>query len=311
MSKKYHPDLNPDDKESEEKFKDVAEAYDVLSNKEKRKNYDTFGDPNGRGNPFGGGGGPSMEDIFGDVFGARRTQIRKPRGRDLRINIKVTLEEVLVGVKKNFKYKHQKKCDTCDGFGGESTLCTHCNGEGIVSNIVSTPIGRMKQESACPVCSGQGRILKKTCGDCNGRGATQFEKTLEVEIPQGITDGEIMVAQGGGDYVRNGIAGNLILQIVELPHEKFRRSGIDLHHRLKLPYETLILGGNIEVETIDGKIKMDIEEHTNIGKTLRVPGKGLAKEGIKGDLLLETWLELPEKPSKDYKELVEKLKINH
>jgi len=311
LSKKYHPDLNPDNKEAEEKFKDIAEAYDVLSNKEKRQNYDMFGDPNGRqGNPFGGGG-MNMDDIFsqfGDIFGNRRSQVRKPKGRDLRINIKVTLEEIHAGVKKTFKYRHMKKCGSCDGFGGDTEVCNQCNGTGNFSQIVNTPLGRMRQDTACPNCGGQGRIIKKPCGSCGGRGAISKEESLSVDVPQGITDGEIMVSRGGGDYVRNGVPGDLILQIVELPHENFRRSGLDLHHKLKLPFETLILGGSVEVDTIDGRIRMNIKEGTDIGETLRVPKKGLIKNGDTGDMLLETWLDLPKKPSKEYKEVVESLK---
>jgi molecular chaperone DnaJ len=309
LSKKYHPDLNPDNKEAEEKFKDIAEAYDVLSNKEKRQNYDMFGDPNGGmnygGDPFGGG----MGDIFNQFFGRRgRSQVRKPRGKDLRINIKVTLEEIYKGVQKTFKYKHNVKCNSCDGFGGEADLCTQCNGTGNIVQMVNTPIGRMRQETACPHCAGQGKIIKKFCGDCGGKGTKNVEEKLTVDVPQGITDGQILVSKGGGDYIRNGLSGDLLLQIVELPHERFIRGGIDLHHKLKIPYETLILGGPIEVETIDGKIRMNIKEGTDIGETLRVPKKGLQKDGVKGDLLLETWLDLPKKPSKEYKDVVESLK---
>ena len=129
-----------------------------------------------------------------------------------------------------------------------------------------------------------------------------------MDVPQGITDGEVMVSRGGGDYVRNGVPGDLVLQIVELPHDRFRRSGLDLHHKRKLPFETLILGGSVEVETIDGRIRMNIKEGTDIGETLRVPKKGLIKNGVTGDMLLETWLDLPKKPSKEYKEVVESLK---
>jgi molecular chaperone DnaJ len=137
------------------------------------------------------------------------------------------------------------------------------------------------------------------------------EDQFEVDVPKGVNDGEIMVAKGGGDFVRNGTPGDLILQIVELQHDKYRRSGLDLHHRLKLPYETLVLGGSVEVETIDGRIRMNIKEGTDVGETLRVPGKGLIKDAHKGDMLIETWLDVPKKPSKEYKELVGKLKENN
>jgi molecular chaperone DnaJ len=305
LSKKYHPDVNQEEG-AEDKFKDIAEAYDVLSNPEKKKNYDTFGDPKGQqGNPFGG---PNMNDIYEQFFGRQRQRQRQSRGRDLRVNIKLTLEEVYSGVKKKFKYRRMKKCEPCKGEGGETTQCNQCNGSGSFRQVVNTPMGQMAQESPCPSCSGSGKLIKTSCKTCGGKGATNSEETLEVDIPQGISDGEIMMSRGAGDFVRNGIAGDLILQIIELPHENFRRSNLDLHHRLKLPYETLILGDSVEVVTIDGKIKMSVKEGTSIGETLRVPGKGLIRDGMKGDLLLETWLDIPKKPSKEYKEWVEKLK---
>jgi molecular chaperone DnaJ len=231
LSKKYHPDLNPDNKEAEDKFKDVAEAYDVLSDKEKRQNYDMFGDAKGRqGNPFGGGMG--MDDIFSQFFGGgqRKSQVRKPKGRDLRVNIKVSLEEIYTGAKKKFKYRHIKMCEPCGGFGGDNDVCNQCNGTGNFAQIVNTPIGRMRQDGPCPNCAGQGRIIKKPCTKCGGRGGVSVEDQFEVDVPKGVNDGEIMVAKGGGDFVRNGIPGDLILQIVELQHDKYRRSGLDLHH---------------------------------------------------------------------------------
>lgn len=312
MSKKYHPDINKEEG-AENKFKDIAEAYEVLSDPIKKNNYDTYGDPNGNvgyaGNPFNGG----MNDIFEQFFGGGtgRSQLRKPKGRDLRINIKVTLEEIYKGVKKTFKYNHNIKCESCDGFGGESDVCVQCNGSGNISQIIGTPFGKIRQATSCPNCAGQGKIIKKICGECGGKGSKNIEETLTVDVPQGINDGEIMVAKGGGDFVRNGLSGDLILQITELQHERFIRNGMDLHHRLKIPYETLILGGSIEVETIDGKIRMNIKEGTDIGETLRVPKKGLQKGDLKGDLLLETWLDLPKKPTKEYKDLVENLKKNN
>lgn len=316
LSKKYHPDVNPDNKEAEDKFKDIAEAYDVLSNKEKRQNYDTFGDPKGRGaNPFGGGGDPfggmNMDDIFSQFFGNRNPrgqQRRRPKGQDLRINIKMSLEDIYSGIVKKIKYKRVKKCESCNGGGGETVGCNQCNGTGVFVKIVNGPFGRMQQQSTCPSCNGNGKLIKVACNSCNSNGGNLIEETVELKIPQGITDGEIMVSRGGGNFVRDGEYGDLILQIVELPHDKFRRNGLDIHHRLKLPYDKLVLGGPIEVETINGRIRMNIKEGTEVGETLRVPGKGFIRDNHKGDMLIETWIEIPKKPSKEYKDWVEKLK---
>lgn len=314
LSKQYHPDLNPNNKEAEEKFKEIAEAYDVLTNKEKRQNYDTFGDVNGaKGNPFNGGGNPfggwDMDDIYSQFFsGTKRSQVRKPKGRDLKIGVKLTLEEINTGVNKKFKYRHIKMCEPCGGFGGENDLCNQCGGTGNFAQIMNTPFGRVRQDMACPNCSGQGRIIKKACSKCKGTGGYEEENNIEVSIPKGVAGGEFMIFKGGGDFVRNGVSGDIIFQVEEVPHERFIRNGLDLHHKLKLPYSTLILGGPVVVDTLDGKIRINIKENTNVGEVLRIPSKGIGKENIKGDLLLETWLDIPQNPSEEYKDLVTKLK---
>jgi molecular chaperone DnaJ len=313
LSKQYHPDVNPDDKTAEEKFKEIADAYSVLSDPQKKSNYDQFGsadgNPYGGGDPFSGGG---MGDIFDQFFGGgqRRSQFRKPRGRDLRVTLHLTLEEIYSGVEKKIKYKHMKKCGSCDGEGGETHICNQCNGSGTVSQIINTPIGRMRQDVECPTCSGKGKILKSTCGVCNGKGGEIVEENLDITIPKGVHDGQMMQSRGGGDFIRGGVAGDLIVQIVETPHEKFVRNGDDLLHKLKIPYHTLVLGGPMEVETIDGKIRINIKEGTEIGENLRVPGKGLynTNNPHKGDLIIETWLEVPKKISKEHREKVENLK---
>ena len=305
MSKQYHPDVNSEDG-AEDKFKEVAEANEVLSDKVKRENYDTFGDPNGQQ----GGAGFDINDIFNQMNGNRggRQQRRQARGRDLRVNVKLTMEEVFNGTKKKFKYKKRKKCGVCDGSGGELEQCTQCNGAGTIKQVMNTPFGKMMQESNCNGCGGTGKKIKTPCKSCKGQGATTMEETLEIDIPRGISDGEMMVGRGSGDYARGGIAGDLIIQIVELPHERFRRNGFDLHYRLPMTYDTLVLGGPVEVSTINGKIKITMKEGSSIGETLRIPGKGLVREGITGDLLIETWLDIPKKPSEEYREWVDKLK---
>lgn len=312
LSKQYHPDVNPDDKVAEEKFKEIADAYSVLSDPEKKSNYDQYGSADG--NPFGGGdpfGGGGMDDIFSQFFGGgRRRGVRKPKGRDLRVTLHLTLEEIYTGVDKKIKYKHMKKCEPCNGEGGETHTCTQCNGTGVISHVVNTPIGRMRQETECPTCSGKGKILKSTCGVCNGKGGKIEEENLTINIPKGVHDGQMMQSRGMGDFVRGGLAGDLIVQLVEIPHEKFVRNGDDLLHKLKIPYHTLVLGGPMEVETIDGKIRINIKEGTDIGENLRVPGKGLynTNNPHKGDLIIETWLDVPKKITKEHREKVENLK---
>jgi len=313
LSKQYHPDVNPDDKVAEEKFKEIADAYSVLSDPEKKSNYDQYGSADG--NPFGGGdpfGGGGMDDIFSQFFGGgrRRGQVRKPKGRDLRVTLHLTLEEIYTGVDKKIKYKHMKKCEPCNGEGGETQTCGSCKGSGVVSQVVNTPFGRMRQETECPTCSGKGKILKSTCGVCNGKGGKITEENLTINIPKGVHDGQMMQSRGMGDFVRGGVAGDLIVQLVEIPHEKFVRNGDDLLHKLKIPYHTLVLGGPMEVETIDGKIRINIKEGTDIGENLRVPGKGLynTNNPHKGDLIIETWLDVPKKISKEHREKVENLK---
>jgi molecular chaperone DnaJ len=252
-----------------------------------------------------------MDDIFNQFFGGgRRRGIRKPRGRDLRVTLHLTLEDIYTGVDKKIKYKHMKKCEPCNGEGGETHNCTQCNGTGVISHVVNTPIGRMRQETECPTCSGKGKILKSTCGVCNGKGGKITEENLTINIPKGVHDGQMMQSRGMGDFVRGGVAGDLIVQLVEIPHEKFVRNGDDLLHKLKIPYHTLVLGGPMEVETIDGKIRINIKEGTDIGENLRVPGKGLynTNNPHKGDLIIETWLDVPKKISKEHREKVENLK---
>ena len=303
LSKQYHPDVNPDNKEAEEKFKEIADAYSVLLDPQKRSNYDQYGSADG--NPFGGG----MDDLFSQFFGGgRRNQVRKPRGRDLKITLNLTLEEIHTGVNKTFKYKRMKKCDPCKGEGGETQNCKQCNGSGVVSQVVNTPFGRMEQQTHCPSCGGNGKTLKTTCNSCGGKGSNLTEETIDIRVPKGIHDGQMMATRGAGDFVRNGVAGDLVVQIVELPHEIFIRNGDDLLHKLKIPYHTLVLGGSMEVPTIDGKIRINIKEGTDIGENLRVPGKGLYSNGPhRGDLIIETWLDIPKNISKQYRERVEKL----
>lgn len=315
LSKKYHPDLNPNNAEAENKFKEIAEAYSILSDKDKKSNYDNYGDPNGRPNSFGG---MNMEDVFsnffgggnpfgGNPFGGRRNVVVK--GSDIRININLSLEDVFTGVNKKIKYKRKSKCNTCSGTGGDQINCTTCNGHGMVNQVQNTNFGRMQTTITCPTCNGEGKKIINPCTICNGSGSSDIEDIYEFNIPRGIMDGEALKVPGKGNHIKNGREGDLLINIVEKPHEKFRRVGLDLHQRIEFTYKDLVLGSSVEIPTINGRIKMNINPGTNIGSLLRVPKKGLIRGGEQGDMIVETWLEIPKNISEEEKNIILSLKI--
>ena len=305
LSKQYHPDLNPNNKEAEEKFKDIAEAYSILSDKDKKINYDRFGTADGRTNPFGG---MDMNDMFASFFGGQNNRRRK--GSDIRINVKVSLEEVFSGIHKKIKYRKNDKCGTCNSTGGETTKCHSCGGSGVVTQIQNTPFGRMSNTVSCPVCNGMGEVVTKKCESCSGIGTTTVEKDFEFDIPKGIMDGESFKVTGMGNSVRNGIDGELIINIVETPHDLYRRVGNDIHQRINLTYKDLVLGNDdVQVETLEGKIKFKIKEGTKVGSMLRIPNRGLVRRNEKGDMIIEVWLDIPENVSEEEKEKIKDLKI--
>ncbi len=310
LSKKYHPDVNPNNKEAEDKFKEVAEAYSILSDKEKKSNYDRFGDPSGQPqNPFGDMG---MDDIFSQFFGGRNPfgggrGRRTVKGNDVRINIHMTLEEMYGGVHKTIKYKRNKKCNTCGGSGGDSNACNTCKGNGVVNQIQDSPFGRIQSTVSCPTCNGIGRIITKPCNSCSSNGVNLSEERLSFDIPKGIMDGESLRVSGKGNSVRNGIDGDLFINIIEKPHDKFVRKGLDIHQRVSLPYKDLVLGSPIEVDTIDGKIRMNVKEGTQVGTMLRVPQKGFIRDNQKGDMIVEVWLDIPKKVTEEEKNIINTL----
>ena len=313
LSKQYHPDLNPNNKEAEDKFKDIAEAYSVLSDSEKRSNYDRFGTADGRGNPFGG---MDMDDIFsqffggGNPFGGNRQQNRRRKGNDIRINLKMSLEDLYTGVHKKIKYRKTNKCSTCNNTGGDHTTCSDCGGRGMRIQVQDTPFGRVQQSVVCGKCQGSGNMLTKACNTCSGSGVTSKEVEYEFDVPRGLLDGEMLKVNGMGNAVKSGIDGDLIINIVEIPHEKFRRAGIDIHQTINLTYKDLVLGNtDVHVDTIDGKIKIKIKEGTKVGTMLRIPNKGFVRGKETGDMLLEVWLEVPENVSEEDKEKINSLSI--
>lgn len=329
----YHPDKNPGDKEAEEKFKEAAEAYEVLSNPDKRARYDQFGHAGMEGaGGFGGFGGQgmSMDDIFsmfGDIFGGRggfggfsgfgggggQSQ-RRFRGSDLRVKVKLSLKEIAEGTTKKFKLKKYVPCSHCHGSGAEGSggmeTCPTCKGSGTVIRTQQSIFGMMQTQSVCPQCNGEGKIIKDKCRECNGEGVVYGEEVVEVKIPAGVAEGMQLSMSGKGNAGRhNGVAGDLLIQVEEEVHPDLIRQDDDLIYNLLLSFPTAALGGAVEIPTIDSKVKVKIESGTQPGKVLRLRGKGLPSvNGYgTGDLLVNVSVYVPEALSKDEKQALEKL----
>ena len=335
----YHPDRNQGDKEAEEKFKEAAEAYGVLSDPEKRQRYDQFGRAGvsgaaGNGGPFGGfGGGMSMDDIFsmfGDIFGGHTgfgggfggfsssygggSQVRKHRGSDLRVRCRLSLNEVATGVEKKFKLKKYVPCSHCHGTGAEGNggteTCTNCKGTGTVIRSQQTILGTMQTRTTCPTCGGEGKIIKNKCKECAGEGIVYGEEVVTVKIPAGVADGMQLVMNGKGNAGKhNGIAGDLLIMIEEEKDANLLRDGNDLVYNLLLDFPTAALGGKVEIPTIDGNVKVNIDAGTQPGKVLRLRGKGLPEvNGYgKGDQIVNVSVYVPETLSRDEKKALEQM----
>ena len=327
---KYHPDKNPGDKEAEEKFKEAAEAYDVLSNEDKRARYDRFGHAGmggaaGGGAGFGGfGGGFSMEDIFeqfGDIFGGAfgggrshsHTQ-RVRRGSDIRVTVKLTLQEIAEGVTKKLKINKTVACDRCGGTGAKDSSsyesCSTCHGSGYVVTVQNSFFGRMQTQSVCPTCQGTGRVIKEHCDKCHGEGVEKGSEVIEVKIPAGVADGMMLTVRGKGNAARHGGQnGDLLVVIEEEYNPQLVRDGNDLVHNMNITVTTAILGGEVEVPTIDGKARIKIAPGTHAGKVLRLCGKGLPNvNGYgRGDIMVVVDITIPDELTSEERYLVEKL----
>jgi len=331
---KYHPDKNPGDKEAEEKFKEAAEAYDVLSNPDKRARYDRFGHAGMSGaaggaggfEGFGGfsGGGFSMEDIFsqfGDIFGGHFGGSsrsgggqRVNRGSDIRITVKLTLAEIANGTTKKLKINKMVACDKCGGSGAKDKsayqTCPTCNGSGYVTRVESTFFGRMQTQSVCPTCGGTGKIIKEKCDKCGGEGAVKGSEVIEVKIPAGVGDGMALTVHGKGNAAhQGGVSGDLLVVIEEEHDPQLVRDGNDLIHNLNITVTTALLGGEVEVPTIDGKARIKVAPGTHAGKVLRLRGKGLPDvNGYgRGDILVVVDITIPDKLNAEERRLVEAL----
>jgi len=335
---KYHPDRNPDDAKAEEKFKEAAEAYDVLHDPQKRQAYDQFGfdGPAGAGGfgGFGGGGGFSMDDIFsmfGDVFGGRgggfggfggfgggRRQTTRHRGSDLRLKVRLTLQEVATGVTKKFKVRKDIECSHCHGSGAEAgsgtETCPNCHGSGVEIRRQQSIFGEVQTQTTCHVCNGEGTIIKNKCHECGGTGVVKGEEVVEIKIPAGVAEGMVVNVPGKGNAGQhNGIPGDIQVLIEEEPNDTFVRDGNNVIYNLLLDFPTATLGGSVDIPTIDGKsVRIKIEPGTQPGKTLRLRGKGLPEvQGYgygMGDLVVNISVYVPKTLSKSEKEIIESLK---
>lgn len=326
---KYHPDKNPDDKSAEDKFKEAAEAYEILSNNEKRQRYNQFGHA-GVGGASGGGhghGGMNMDDIFsqfGDIFGGAfgfggggggsRGGRRVNRGSNLRVKVKLNLKEIANGAEKKIKVNKYVGCKTCSGSGaknGQYDTCKQCNGSGVVTRVQQTILGAMQTQTTCNVCSGEGRIVKDKCNTCHGDGIVREEEIITINMPAGVAEGMQLSMQGKGNAApRGGINGDLLIVIEEEDHPDLKREGNHLIYSLNISFPDAAMGTSIEIPTIEAKAKIKIEPGTQSGRVLRLKGKGLPDVNAygRGDLLVEISVYTPTHLSPDERKALETLK---
>lgn len=331
---KYHPDKNPGDKDAEEKFKEAAEAYEVLSNPEKKARYDRYGHAGvGNGGGYGGGygGGMSMDDIFsqfGDIFGGAfggggfggggyssgQRGRRVNKGSNLRIKVKLTLEEILKGVEKKIKVSKYVSCKVCNSTGAKNgsayNTCTTCNGSGRVTRVTSTFLGQMQTTSACPSCGGEGQIITEKCTNCYGNGIVNGDEVITMNIPAGVAEGMQMSMNGKGNAAaRGGVPGDLIVLIEEIRHEHLIRDASNLLYDQYISFPEAAMGTTIEVPTLEGKARIKIEPGTQSSKVLRLKGKGLPSVNAygRGDLLVNINVWTPQELSKEEKAILNNL----
>jgi molecular chaperone DnaJ len=325
-----HPDKNPGNKAAEDKFKEAAEAYDVLSSDEKRAKYDRFGHAGVDGSNGYSGGGMSMDDIFshfGDIFGgfggfsgfgsSRSSGRRVNKGDNLRVKVKLNLSEILHGAEKKIKVTKHVKCNKCSGTGAANSssysTCTTCNGSGHVIRIQNTILGQMQSTSVCPTCGGDGKIITQKCDACYGEGIVKGEEVVQISVPAGVAEGmQMKVSEKGSAARRGGVNGDLLVVFEEEEHPELIRDEEDLLYNLFISFPDAALGTSIEVPTIEGKVKIKIIPGTQAGKILRLKGKGLPTYGRygKGDLLVKVNVWVPQNLTKEEAKTLEKLNIS-
>ncbi|MCI8878912.1 MAG: molecular chaperone DnaJ [Oscillospiraceae bacterium] len=328
LAKENHPDLNPGDKEAEARFKEINEAYEVLSDKDKKARYDQFGfagvDPSyGGGGGYGGGfeGGfdfGDLGDIFGSFFGGgfgggARTRNGPQRGESLRMGVTVSFEEAAFGCEREVTVERVEQCGTCKGTGAapgtSPETCTACGGTGTVQQRRQTPMGVFATTGPCPKCGGKGKIVASPCKDCGGSGQVRRKKTIKINVPAGIDDGQIISLRGQGNAGKNGgPAGDLQIVVTVRPHQLFRREGTDVFCDAPITFTQAVLGGELEIPTIDGKVKYDIPEGTQTGSTFRLRGKGIPSVNGRGrgDQYVTVYIETPRNLNREQKEALKK-----
>jgi molecular chaperone DnaJ len=323
---KYHPDKNPDDKAAEDKFKEAAEAYEILSNAEKRQRFDQFGHAGVGGSAGGGFGGMNMDDIFsqfGDIFGgafggfggggAQRGR-RVNRGTNLRVKVKLALKDIANGVEKKIKVNKQVSCKTCAGSGaknGNYDTCRQCNGSGVITRVQQTILGAMQTQSTCSACNGEGRIIRDKCVSCHGDGVVREEEVISINIPAGVAEGMQLSMQGKGNAApRGGINGDLLIVVEEEEHPELKREGNHVLYSLNVSFPDAALGITVEIPTIEAKAKIKIEPGTQSGKVLRLKGKGLPDVNSygRGDQLVEISIFTPTHLSAEEKKQLEAMR---
>ena len=336
VAMQYHPDRNPGDKTAEEKFKEAAEAYEVLSDTDKKAQYDRYGHAGLSGNGRGGfSGGMNMEDIFsqfGDIFGddlfgsffggGQRSsrggqRNRGVRGSNLRVKLKLNYEEIAKGVTKNIKVKKYIPCSTCGGSGakdkGSVQTCSTCGGSGQVRKVQNTFLGQMQTVTTCPACNGEGTTITAKCPACKGEGRVYGEETVSIEIPAGVQEGmQLSISGKGNAGERGGMPGDLIVLIEEEAHPELHREGLNVAFELYLSFTDAVFGTQVEVPTIDGRAKIKIPPGTQSGKIFRLKGKGFpaVNSYSKGDQLIHINIWTPQNVSSEEKTLLEKLKTS-
>ena len=330
----FHPDRNPNDKSAEEKFKEAAEAYDVLSDADKRARYDRLGHAGVDGNYGAGGGFQGMDmdeilrrfgfdsdDIFGEFFGGGRRRsggggrARGERGSNLRMRVKLTLEEIATGVNKKIKVRIQVPCNTCNGSGARDPnsveTCGTCRGSGVVNRVTQTPFGMMQTAVPCPTCNGAGQTIKSPCNVCKGDGRVFGEETIEMDIPAGVHEGiQLSMAGKGNAGAKGGGAGDLLITVEEVPHEEFTRDGSNIMYELFINIADASLGTKTEVPTLDGRARITIPPGTQSGKIFRLKDKGLPglQSYQRGDQLIHVNVWIPKKFNDEERKMLEKLR---
>ncbi|MFA5833970.1 MAG: molecular chaperone DnaJ [Bacteroidota bacterium] len=332
LALQFHPDRNPNNKEAEEKFKEATEAYEVLSDQQKRQRYDQFGHQGMRGGSdfhqyqdindifshfgdiFGGSGGSIFEEMFGGQQRRRGPRSTGEQGSDLRIRLKLTLEEISAGVEKKLKIKKWKSCATCSGNGAKpgssKSSCPQCQGTGELRQVSRSMFGQFVNISACAFCGGTGQIIKEKCHTCDGEGREQGESTIKINVPAGVTEGNYMTLQGQGNAGRRGgHAGDVIVEFTEEKHDSFIRNGDDIIYTALVSYPDAVLGADIEVPTLTGKAKIKIDAGTMPGKMMRMKERGIPHLNAygRGDQLIQVQIWVPHKVNSREKELLKEL----